>query len=121
MVTLVKAIGVVITGLGIIYLIYPQIIKSLIRFFSTGYNIYIPAAVRLVFGIIMLLAAGKTSHPKIITVLGVLFLLGAILIVALGPKRIKPVLAWYLARQVFILRIIAIFIILFGILVIYAA
>ncbi|MDD5458800.1 MAG: hypothetical protein PHF37_05365 [Phycisphaerae bacterium] len=121
MVALVKAIGVVITAMGVVYLIYPQVIRAIINFFSVGYRIYLAAVVRLVFGVILLLAASKAAHPKLVTVLGILFLLGAILIVALGPKRISPMLTWYKGWSLFAMRVVAILITLFGLLVIYAA
>src|SRR3989339_2044659 len=119
MVALVKAIGIVITAMGVLYLVYPQVVRILLSFFAAGYRIYLAAAVRLVFGVILLLAASQTAHPKITMVLGVIFLLGGILIVALGPKRTKPFLEWYKKWPLWGMRAAAILVILFGLLVIY--
>jgi hypothetical protein len=121
MVTLVKGIGIVIIAIGVIYLVYPQVIRILLNFFAVGYHIYLAAVLRLVFGVILLLAASRTAEPKIIAVLGIIFLLGAILIVAIGPKKIKPILNWYKKWPLWAMRTAAILVILFGLLVIYAS
>ena len=121
MVTLVKAVGIIITAMGILYLAYPQVIKGFLNFFSVGYRIYLAAVLRLVFGVILLLAAAKTSHTRLSMVLGILFLLGAIFIFAMGPKRIRPILEWYKSWPVWGMRIAAVLVTLFGLLVVYAA
>lgn len=117
----IKIIGVIVIVVGIAYIVRPGIMKWLLEFFKKGSNIYIAGLLRFVSGIIFLLAARECSKPVIIGVLGVLFLLGGFLIFILGPKRAAPFLEWWLKKPNWVLQVLAVIAMLFGVLIIYAA
>ena len=117
----ITIIGIAIVVMGIVYLIKPAIMKWLIDFFKKGPRIYIAGFLRFVLGVVFLLAATKCREQTIIGVLGVLFLLGGFLIFILGSQRIRPILEWWLTKPVWVMRILALLTVAFGVLIIYAA
>ena len=118
---LIKIIGIVIVITGIVYLIKPAVMKWLIEFFKKGSRIYIAGLLRLTLAVVFLLAATACRITWIITVLGILFLLGGILVLILGPKRTTPFLDWWLKKPNWIMQILAVVTVLFGVLIIFAA
>ena len=86
----ITIIGIAIIVMGTVYLIRPAVAKWLIEFFKKGSRIYIAGLLRLVLAVVFLLSARECGKPIIIGVLGVLFLLGGILVLILGPKRTTP-------------------------------
>jgi hypothetical protein len=72
-------------------------------------------------GIVFLLAATACRKTWIIIVLGILFLFGGILVLILGPKRTAPILEWWLKKPNWILQVLALLTVAFGVLIIYAA
>lgn len=118
---IIKCVGVLIIFLGIAYLLKPGIMKLLLRFINKGSRIYLAALLRFILAVVFLLGANECDKKEITAVIGVLFLLGGLLIMVLGPKRIRPILDWYDKQPDLIFRIIAVIVIAFGGLIIYSA
>ena len=121
MLILVKLIGLLILGLGIVFLLNPQTIKKLISYFRKGKKIYLAAVLRLLFGLIFLSAFPLSALPRVIYVFGVLFLASGTAILILGPRRTIPILDWYNKQSVSTLRFLSLPIIALGILIFYSA
>ncbi len=117
----IKIIGIIIVVVGIAYLVRPGIMKWLMEFFKKGSNIYLGGLLRLALAVVFLLAATSCKKTWIIIVLGILFLFGGILVLILGPKRITPILEWWLKKPNWILQVLALLTVAFGVLIIYAA
>ena len=117
----IKVIGVVFVALGILYLYRPAIIKTLLGFFGKGKRLYIAGLIRLVLAVVFLLGARECHISRLIFALGILFLLSGILIFAMGPGKLKPIIEWYQKRSINVLRLIAMVPIVLGGLIIYAA
>jgi len=117
----IKIIGALFILIAIGYLVKPEVIKTLIEFFKKGNRLYISAAVRLVLAVVFLLAASQCHIPALIIVFGILFLLGALLILILGPAKLRPMLTWWQSRPLWTIRLLAAVTLIVGALVIYAA
>lgn len=119
--TIIKIIAILIILTAIWYLIKPDFVKALMRFFAKGNRIYIPALLRFTLAVVFLLAAGQSNHPRIIAVFGIIFIISGLLIVILGPNRIRVIFDWYLNQPTFILRVLAVITLAIGALILYAA
>jgi hypothetical protein len=79
------------------------------------------ALVRFALAVVFLLAARECDMPYVIGGFGVLFLLAGLAIFALGPKRITPIIEWFLKQPVLVVRTVAVLIVVIGAVIIYAA
>lgn len=117
----VQCVGVAILLLGIVYLLKPNTVKWLMRFFREGRRMYFAGVLRLALAVIFLLAASECDIRWVIVMFGIIFLISGVLIFVMGPERIRSLLDWYLKRTVFIFRVIALCVITVGAVIIYSA
>lgn len=117
----IKSIGMLISLMGIVYLLRPDIIKKLMVFFKKGKRIYLAGILRLALAVIFLVAARECRYPWIIFVSGIIFLAGGLLIFLLGSEKIRKILDWYQEQSTPIFRVIAIIVLVFGIIIILSA
>jgi len=117
----IKSIGMLISLMGIVYLLRPDIIKKLMVFLKKGKRIYLAGILRLALAVIFLVAARECRYPWIIFVSGIIFLAGGLLIFLLGSEKIRKILDWYQEQSTPIFRVIAIIVLVFGIIIILSA
>ena len=121
MIPLVKLIGIFMASMGITVILNPNVMKKMISYWRQGKRIYIGGLLRAVFGTIFLLSVLQARLPEVIYVLGILFLITALIIFIMGLEKAKAVLGWWDKRPLFILRIMSILVLAIGALVIYSA
>ena len=121
MAVVIKIIGAAIILLGLLYIVKPQIMKSLLEFFKKGSRIYIAALLRLTLAVVFLISAAECRIRWVIIALGILMMLGGLLIFALGPRRISPILEWWQRQSTLLLRVLAVIVLAIGAIIIYAA
>ncbi len=63
---------------------------------------------RIVAGILFLLAASDTRAPSFITAMGVFFILAGVAIPCIGSARIERLATWWLAKPDWVLRVWAV-------------
>ena len=117
----IKSIGMLISLMGIVYLLRPDIIKKLMVFLKKGKRIYFAGVLRLALAVIFLVAARECRYPWIIFASGIIFLAGGLLIFLLGSEKIRKILDWYQEQSTPIFRVIAIVVLVFGIIIILSA
>ena len=76
---LALATGILLVGLGIFGLVAPQDFAAFIADVQKRSNIYFLAALRVVIGVILMLAAGASRTPFLLGTLGVLVVLGGLI------------------------------------------
>jgi uncharacterized protein YjeT (DUF2065 family) len=118
---IVKIIGILIVLIGIVYLLKPGVIKWLMEFMKKGKRIYFAAVIRFTLAIIFLLGAGECYQQWIIAAFGILFLISGLLILILGPEKIRNILEWYQEQPVLIFRVIAVIVLACGAVIVYSA
>ncbi|MFA5119450.1 MAG: hypothetical protein WC695_11495 [Candidatus Omnitrophota bacterium] len=121
MMIFVKSIGILITFMGTMILLNPKIARKMMGFWRQGKHMYIGGLVRLMLGIIFLYYAPAARAPQLLSGLGVLALAGGLLIFIVGIKKIKAILDWWDKKPESFLRLLSLFVIVFGVLIIYAA
>ena len=99
----------------------PECLKKLAEFVKKGKNIYAIGVLRMSIAILFFLAATSSRWPMIIFILGLVFLLSALAIFMLGPKKLKKYFVWYLSQSILVLRFLAVLILVIGLLIVFAA
>jgi uncharacterized protein YjeT (DUF2065 family) len=117
----IKSIGMLIALMGIVYLLRPDIIKKLMKFFGKGKRIYFSGILRLALSVVFLVGARECRYFTIILASGIIFLVGGLLIFLLGPEKIRKILDWYQEQPALIFRIIAVIVLVFGVIIILSA
>lgn len=115
------AIGIVFIAIAIVFLLRPDVMKWLMEFFKKGKRIYLAGLLRFVLGVIFLLGARDCDSKPIIAALGILFLISALLIFTLRLERLKSMINWYQKQSALLLRVMAIFTLAIGAIIIYSA
>ena len=117
----IKIIGASFILISIGYVIRPEIMRTLIEFFKKENRLYLSASIRIVLAVVFFIAANQCHIPAVIITFGILFLIGALLILVLGPTRLRPMLEWWQSQSTWALRFLALVSLIVGALVIYAA
>lgn len=116
----IKSLGIIITLVGVAYLLGPGLIKGLMNFFKKGQRIYAPGLLRLALAVVFLLSARECRYPWVIFACGIIFLTEAVLIFTVGPQKIRLILDWYDGQPDLVFRVIALIVIIFGSVIIYS-
>ena len=118
---IVKIVGIVIVFLAVLFLLKPDIMKSLLKFFKQGKRIYFAGLVRLVLAVVFLLAARECDITWVIVIFGVLFLISALSIFMIGAEKLKLMLDWFQNKSALFLRVMAVITLAIGAIIIYSA
>jgi hypothetical protein len=117
----VKIVGMVIVLLAVLFLLKPDVMKSLLGFFKQGKRMYFIGIVRLILAVIFLLAARECDVTWVIVTFGILFLMSALLIFIIGPEKLRSMLDWFQNKSVIFLRVMAVIVLVLGVVIIYSA
>ena len=120
MVLLARCIGAVIMGMGLTIAINPAMFKAMLNFWKTGNRVYVAGVMRLIFGAIFLMAAPHCRLSGVVTILGILVIIGGIMIFVIGPKRILPIFAWWETKPPMVMRFMGLVAVSIGALVLYS-
>lgn len=118
---IVKVVGIVLAAFAVVYLLKPEVMRWLMRTLSRGRRIYFAALIRFALAILFLLAARECRYFWVVFILGILFLLGGMLIIVLGPAKLKGVIEWGQEQSALVLRFLALVTLALGVLVIISA
>lgn len=89
------AIGVVIILQGLAGLVAPEAFANLIRAIQLPPVIYLAALVRVVFGVVLILAAPKSRAPTSLQIIGALVTVGGLLTPFFGVEIAGVILGWW--------------------------
>lgn len=99
-------VAVVTIVIGIIGIASPDLLTMIRRqYFATPVGLYGAAAVRVVMGVIVILAAPNARAPKTLRALGALMCLQALVAALAGPDRAREILEWEARQGAGVLRI----------------
>jgi hypothetical protein len=100
---LVALFSIVVGIVGIISPEYGSMIRR--QYFSSPVTLYPAVALRLVMGLVVILAAGASRAPKVMLTMGGLMCLQAVTATILGPDRARAVMEWETMQGTAILRV----------------
>ncbi len=114
----IESLGIIITLMGVAYLLRPELIKHLMNFFKKNRRIYLPGLLRLGLAVVFFLGARECRYPLVIFGSSMIFLTGSFLIFTLGPERVRRLLDYYEDQPVLVFRAIALIVLAFGAIII---
>jgi hypothetical protein len=121
MILLVKVMGIFAASMGLMIIINPEVTKGVIAYWQRGTNIYAVGLLRVILGVVFLLSVPHARNWEAIFGLGVILLLSALLLFALGLGKAKEILDWWGKRPHYFLRLMGILACAIGVLIIYSA
>ena len=117
----IKILGIVFVAMAVVYILKAEVVNRLFEFFKKGNRIYIAVPIRLGLGIVFLLGARECKHFWVIFVLGIILLISGILVLVLGPKKLRPIIEWFQKQPAVIHRVIALVVLAVGVVIIISA
>jgi NAD/NADP transhydrogenase beta subunit len=120
--SIVVVFGVAVGLVGSIGVVRPT---GLVRFVETmwqsptGFRLAI--ALRLVLGVVLIVAAPDCRFPQVIRILGIFSLVAAAATAALGHKRLRSFVQWWVGRPLGFVRCWSLVAVAFGCILVYAA
>ena len=88
---LAVVIGLVITAIGILGMAAPTILLDAARFSITPLGLYVVAAIRIAFGLALVLVARVSRAPRILRVLGAFIIVAGIITPFFGIERARAI------------------------------
>ena len=102
----IKLLGALILVLGISLLIKPEFIFGLIETNVESTSLYIIAiVVRIVFGVLFIIASDESKHPRLMKFMGYLFILAALVFVLMGKASFQDFIGVLLQKLKHLARI----------------
>jgi hypothetical protein len=102
----IKFLGVLILVLGISLLIKPEIIFGLIETNVDSTSLYITAiVVRIVFGVLFIVASDESKHPRLLKFMGYLFIFAAFVFILMGKADFQDFIGELLQKTKHLARI----------------
>ena len=114
-------IGVLIVFQGVLGLLLPQLFLDLVREFRYPPGIYVAAIVRIAFGLVLCFAAPTSRAPALLLVLGVFIVAGGLLTPYFGIYFAHLILGWWSDGRGHMVRSWALFAVVLGAFVTWAA
>ena len=113
-------IGLIVAAIGILGMAAPAVLLELARFAETPVGLYIVAAIRIAFGLVLIRVAATSRAPKTLRLLGAFILLAGIITPFLGVERARAIADWWFAQGTAFIRSWAALAVIFGLFISYA-
>lgn len=113
-------IGVLVAAQGVLGLLLPEVFFGLIREIQEPPVIYLAAVVRVMFGVVLVLAAARSRAPMLLRALGILIVIGGLLTPIIGVQIAQVILGSW-SESPTVIRAWAGFALVLGTLIVYAA
>jgi len=120
MAILALVLSLFVAALGVVGLISPLRLLEIVRQFQSQVGLYAAAALRVVLGLALFLAAPASRLPKILRILGIIILVAGLFTPLIGVERAHRLLSWWSGRGAMFMRVWATFALAFGLFLAYA-
>ncbi len=94
--TILLLIAVLLIAVGLTGVLWPSALMDLAKWTFTPKGLYPAAGIRIIFGLVMLIAAGATATPNIVRVIGAIILVGGIATACLSADTAQRLSSWWL-------------------------
>jgi uncharacterized protein YjeT (DUF2065 family) len=91
-------------GMAAAILVSPERLKKGLRIFLDEKEFWLATGIRIVVGVLFLMAASGTRAPSFITAVGILFIVAGVAIPFIGRARIERLANWWLDKPDGVLR-----------------
>jgi len=117
---LAVAVGLIIAVLGAMGIAAPTTLLDVAAFVLTPVALYVAAALRVAFGLVLFVAAAGSRLPRTLRVLGALIMIAGVVTPFFGVEGAQAMLSWWSAQGALFTRAWAALAAVFGLFVIYA-
>ena len=100
-------IAVLMIGLGLTGVLYPTGLMDFAKWSFTPKGLYVAAAVRMLIGALLMIAAGACATPKTVRFIGVIIFAAGLATAFLTPESAQRLSSWWLENGEDRLRITA--------------
>ena len=114
------AFGFMIAAIGIVGMADPALLLYATSFMLTSLGLYIAAAIRVVFGLVLIGVAATSRMPRTLRILGFFIVIAGIITPFFGIARARAFVEWWSVQSTVFMRIWVSFAVLFGLFIIYA-
>ena len=114
------ACGFLMAAIGIVGIADPSLLLDATRFTLTSLGLYITAAFRVVFGVVLIGVASTSRMPRTLRTLGAIIVVAGIITPFAGVERARGIVAWWVSQGIAFMRIWASIAVIFGLFIIYA-
>ena len=109
-----------IVCIGLVALVAPDRFMAAATYAVTPKGLYVIAALRVVFGVVLLTAASASRLPKTIRVFGAIALIAGLMTPLMGAEQARAILNWSAVRGTGVIRVWGAIAFLAGSLITYA-
>jgi uncharacterized membrane protein YidH (DUF202 family) len=113
-------LGLIIAAIGVVGVAAPSVLLEFGRSLQTTNILYVIAAVRVIFGAILLWVAPSSRTPRILRVLGVFIIIAGVFTPLFGVERSRALFEWWQTQGYFFTRAWATVAVAFGLFIVYA-
>lgn len=117
---LATVIAALVAAMGVVGIAAPSVLLEFAQSLQTPGGLYAAAAIRLIFGAVLVWAASASRMPTTLRVIGVVIMLAALVGPLLGVERSQAMLGWFSSRGPLFMRAWASLPLVFGLFIIYA-
>ena len=118
--SLVRFIALFVVAVGVFGLVAPRGLVTAVGALVTPLGLYAVAALRVLFGIGLLLAAPPSRAPRVLRVLGIVILVAGIITPFFGVERSRAIVDWWSTQGTAFMRVLGGLAVVFGAFVMYA-
>lgn len=120
MAILVVIFGVIITLLGAFGLVSPARFLVFLGSWRSVSRVYLAIAIRVFFGLVLILSAPSCRFPEVIRVLGIIAVVAAVVATFMGSRRVGSLIEWWCRKPPLFIRAWTFIALAFGLFLIYA-
>lgn len=117
---LVVLISLLIAAIGILGVVAPAMPVQFAQSLLSPGALYIVAAVRISFGLLLVWVASGSRAPVVLRVLGVLIVVGGVITLFIGVEFVRDVLDWWTSQGDLFRRMVMGIPVIFGFFIVYA-
>lgn len=111
--------GALIAALGVAGMAVPAVLLEFAQSLQTPGALYVVAAIRVLFGALLVWVASASRTPRTLRVIGVVIVIGGLLTPLLGIERFQAMLDWFSSQGPLFTRAWASVAVIFGLFVVY--
>ena len=118
---IINIIGWLIFAEGALFLVKPEVLGPIIKFFCKDWRMHILSIARIIIAVLMFLGAMECRKPVIIIIFASVLLITGFVALLMKKDMIKSLLDWWQQRNLVVVRLISAFVIFLGAVIIYSA
>ncbi len=119
--TAVFIIGWLIVVEGILFLLRPELLGPIVRFFNNTFWMYTLSVLRIALAVVFLLGAMQCRVRGVIVSFGILLLITGVAGLIVKHQMYNAILQWWQERNLTTVRLVAVIVMLIGAVIVYCA